>query len=105
MVRDTFITLVSREYTGVDAYGEPIYVEMKKRVYAQWDGVCRSEFYQAAAVGLQPTMVFRIYQRAYSDQRYVEYGGRRYRVVRTYPLVGERIELICTDDIAEDDEK
>lgn len=100
MTRDTYITLIARTPTDEpDQYGNPVYIEEKRRVPAQWDGVKRSEFYQAAAVGLKPEMVFRIYERCYSGQRYVEHRGRRYRVLRSYPLTGERLELVVTDDL------
>lgn len=104
MTRDTYITLISRENGGANEYGTPVIKETRKRIHAQWDGVKRSEFYQAAAVGLQPTITFRIYAKAYNDQRYIEHADKKYRVIRTYPLSGERVELICTDDLETSDD-
>lgn len=104
MVRDTFISLVTMTGTGVNDYGTPTYTAQERRVFAQWDGVKRSEFYQAAAVGLKPTAVFRVWERDYKNERYIIHNGRRYRVLRTYPLRGERIEIVVTDDMEEGDD-
>lgn len=105
MTRDTYITLIERTPADEpDENGNTVYTESERRVFAQWDGVKRSEFYQAAAVGLKPELIFRINERCYGGERYIEHNGKRYRVLRTYPLSGERIELVVTSDLQEDTE-
>lgn len=102
MTRDTYITLIERTPAeDSDENGNPLYNEKKRRTFAQWDGIKRSEFYQAAAVGLKPELVFRIYERCYNGERYIEHSGKRYRILRTYPLAGERLELVVTSDLEE----
>ena len=102
MTRDTYIELITRTPgKEPDANGFTVYTESKRRVSAQWDGVKRSEFYQAAAIGLKPELIFRIYERCYSNERYLEHKGTRYRIMRTYPLSGERLELVVTSDLPE----
>lgn len=102
MTRDTFIELITRTPSGEpDENGYTVYTESRRRVSAQWDGIKRSEFYQAAAAGLKPELIFRIYERCYGGERYLEHKGVRYRVLRTYPLTGERIEIVVTSDLPE----
>lgn len=102
MTRDTYIELIARAPADEpDENGDPVFTESRRRVSAQWDGVKRSEFYQAAAVGLKPELIFRIYERCYNSERYLEHKGRRYRVLRTYPLPGERLEIVAVSDLPE----
>lgn len=93
------IDLVERSESGSDDFGAPIVNESRRRIFATCGGVKRSEFYQAAAVGLKPEITFVIYEKAYKSERYIEYGGKRYRVIRCYPLSDERLEIVCTADI------
>ena len=95
----TFIELISRIESGSDEYGAPVVTESKRRIFATCGGVKRAEFYQAAAVGLKPEITFTIYEKYYKGERYVEHEGKRYRLLRSYPLSDERLELICTADI------
>lgn len=103
MTRDTFITLLGRSCSGADEYGAPLYNTTERRVPAEWDGVKRSEFYQAAAAGFRPEIIFRIYERVYGGERYLLHNDKKLRIIRSYPLSGERIELVCTSDLDGDE--
>lgn len=78
------IQLVS--YTeSTDAYGITSRVDTTKDVFAQVKSIGESEFYQAAASGLKPEVKFVIADYLdYSDEKEVEWNGKRYNVLRTY---------------------
>ena len=64
-------------------------------VLCRLQSVGRNEFYNAAANGMRPEMVFIIHALEYSGQQVVKYNGITYRVIRTYQTDTEEIELTC----------
>lgn len=67
--------------------------ETAKMVYCTVRSVGMSEYYQALAHGLQPTMVFILADAAdYNGEKVCLYHDKRYRIIRTY-TTGGRIEL------------
>ncbi|MFD1953734.1 phage head closure protein [Paenibacillus thailandensis] len=80
-----------------NSYGETIETyPNQKQVFANKKSVRQSEFYQAAAVGLRPEMVFEIQVIEYEEQPKVRYGDTVYHVVRTFSKNGEVLELVCS---------
>lgn len=101
MVHDVEINLISQIVTDEsDEYGKPIITQTSRTIYATENAVKRNEFYQAQAIGLTPQITFECFAFEYNGEKTVEYGDKKYNVIRTYPLSGERIEIIC-NDIAE----
>lgn len=96
--RDVVITLVS-EFVGAesDDTGNTVAIEQRRDVFAKLLSIKRSEFYQAQAVGLYPTVAFEVYRFEYNAEKIVEHEGVKYNVLRTYPIDGERLEIICND--------
>lgn len=58
--------------------------ETPREVWAEVKSVTRTEFYQAYAAGLNAEAVFRVYTEELGAAEYVEYGDRRYKIIRTY---------------------
>lgn len=104
MSKDVEILLIKRTPDGSDEDGNPVYKEQATRVQAQEMGVKRSEFYTAMAAGIRPEITYRIYDFEYSGEKIIETcepcEGRRLNVIRTYPIGGDRLEIVC-NDIAE----
>ena len=86
------ISLVS--YTEApDRYGRPVRNETTAERFAAVRSIGQSEFYQAAASGLKPTIKFVIADYwDYDDQKEIIYDGRRYNVLRTYRN-GDELEI------------
>ena len=86
------ITLV--KYTeSVDRYGIVQRTETTTDVFAQARSIGQSEFYQAAASGLKPTIKFVIADYwDYDDQKEIIYDSKRYNVLRTY-RTGDALEI------------
>jgi SPP1 family predicted phage head-tail adaptor len=76
-------TLSNGHYTNTESSAE---------VWAEVKSVTRSEFYQAYAAGLNAAVVFRVYTEELGAAEYVEYGGRRYKIQRTY-----RVDALHTE--------
>lgn len=98
MVHDVVITLIRRAVSdNSDDYGRAVTEETRRDIFATECGVKRNEFYQAQAIGMTPTVTFQCFGFDYDDEKIIEYNGREYSVIRTYPLDGERLEIVCTD--------
>lgn len=98
MVHDVVITLIRRAVSdNSDDYGRAVTEETRRDIFAVECGVKRNEFYQAQAIGMTPTVTFQCFGFDYDDEKIIGYNGREYSVIRTYPLPGERLEIVCTD--------
>ena len=97
-------------YDGVatlKAYGEPTYDEYgnetptvtEREVYVQPRSVYSSEFYNAAQLGLKPSLTLFISNRDdYEDERILVYEGKEYSVIRTdWSAQRDGISLICEE--------
>jgi len=89
--------------------GVQIPAEIKTAILCRIKSIGRNEFYDAAMTGLKPEIVFVIHEVEYSGQREVEFGGERYKVLRTYKgdmtthgakLAFDEMELICERIVA-----
>lgn len=70
--------------------------ETSRQVFANRKSVRSSEFYQAAAAGLKPEIVFEIRAVEYQDEPRLSYAGKVYQIIRTYSKDGELLELVCS---------
>lgn len=68
----------------------------RREVFCNNKGVKRSEFYQAATAGIKPELCIEIKAEEYQKEEYFEFDGVMYRIVRTYPVKNENLELILT---------
>ena len=108
MVRADVIGLVT-EVNSAHGVHETIN-ESVREVLAEIRSVTRSEYYNALNAGVQPELVFKLALDAdYQDEHFLRYGGKRYRIVRTYltgdggiEITAERSDENGTD---EDDEE
>lgn len=89
---DHELTLISQTITE-DEIGNQIPIETRTTILCSLKSVGRSEFYNAAATGLRPELVFVIHGYEYNGEKAVEFEGSRYSVIRTYQMGFEEIEL------------
>lgn len=95
MAYDHELTLIGVTYIE-DEIGNQVPVETETHVLCEELFVVRSEFYNAAANGLRPSMVFKVHRFEYNGESIVRYeDGIRYSVIRTYAVDTEEIELTC----------
>lgn len=99
-------------YDGVATlkeYGEPTYDRYgneeqhvsERTVYVQPRGVYQSEFYNAAQLGLKPTLTLYMANRIdYNDEKVIEYEGKEYNVIRVdWNAQRDGISLICEERV------
>ena len=74
--------------------GDMIETEKKTEVFANKKSIRQSEFYQSAATGLRPEIMFEVWSEEYSTQPKLRYDNKLYIIIRAYDK-GEITELVC----------
>lgn len=101
-------------YDGVatlKAYGTPTYDDelneiiplIETEVFVQPRGVYQSEFYNAAQLGLKPSLTLFLSNREdYTGQKLLEYEGTEYNVIRVdWNAQRDGISLICEERVSD----
>lgn len=95
MPHDEIIYLVEL-IDGENDVGDPIKVPQKNDyIFAKKKSIHSSEFYQAAAKGLRPELMFEVHDFEYSGEHMLEYNEKLYKIIRTYEKGDGFIELVC----------
>lgn len=77
-------------------YAEP--TETKREVFANRKSVGYSEFYKSDLAGYSTELKFDVHSQEYAGEPFAEYGGKRYKILRTYDTKnGEFTELTLSD--------
>lgn len=84
-----------------DAYGNETVSVTETTVFVQPRGVYQSEFYNAAQIGLKPSLTLFISNREdYSGQKVLTYEGTEYDVIRVdWTAQRDGISLVCEERI------
>ncbi len=84
--------------TNANGFREPSSIE-EITIFANKLSVTTAEFYQAQQAGYTAELKFEIWAAEYNGEELVEYGGKRYRVLRTYGPKdgGDVMEIVLTD--------
>ena len=84
-----------------DAYGNEVPTITETEVFVQPRGVYQSEFYNAAQLGLKPSLTLYIANREdYDGQKVLEYEGKDYNVIRVdWTAQRDSISLICEERV------
>ena len=92
---------ILKKYTAgaYDKYGNPTKTVEETTVYVQPRGVYSSEFYNAAQLGLKPSISLYMANRFdYDNQKIVEFQGLDYDVIRVdWNAQRDGISLICEE--------
>ena len=91
------ITLLSKKVTGKDKLLQPISEDVEVTLLCHKKRVTRSEFYQANQAGLKPSLVVEIRNFEYENQEFAEFEGKQYRILKTYPIDSEILELTLSE--------
>ena len=95
MLWNDVIELV-KEVPSENAMGDPITTLEYREVFANEKGIRQSEFYQAMANGLKPSLMFEISKFDYESEKQIRVDKEKlYNIIRTYPTKNERLELVC----------
>lgn len=90
------IQLVGSDSTTTNEMSDVIPVPATPRmVFANQKSIRQSEFYQAAAAGLKPQVMFEVRSVDYQGEKTLVFEGTNYKIIRVYSKNGEISELIC----------
>ena len=106
MTFDNELTLLSSTIT-YDDIGNPIETPTSINILCGLKSISRTEFYNAAANGLKPTLIFVVHPYEYGGETYIEFSEdespkQRYKVIKTYKPNFEDLELTCEKVIGSD---
>lgn len=98
---DSVAILKKKGPSTFDAYGNQTATITERTVYVQPRGVYNSEFYNAAQLGLQPSITLYMTNRAdYHGEKVVEFEGKEYSVIRAdWNAQRDGISLICEERV------
>lgn len=96
---DGIAKLIRTNATTFDKYGNAKKTTEARTVYVQPRGVYSSEFYDAAQLGLQPSVTLVLANRAdYKGEKVLEYEGRFYNVIRVdWNAQRDALSLVCEE--------
>lgn len=80
---------------GANTIGAAASPDTGRQVYADRQSVRQNEFYQAAAMGFRPEIMFIVRSSEYEGEGRLLYAGREYNIIRTYERPDEMTELVC----------
>ena len=98
---DGIAILKSYSNEGFDKYGNKTTKEVKRTVFVQPRGVYASEFYNAAQLGLKPSITLYMTNRNdYQGEKVLEFDGKEYSVIRVdWNAQRDGISLICEERV------
>ena len=88
------VKLISNTVTENDM-GDIIETPVEREVFADKQSIRQSEFYQAAATGLRPELMFVVRTIEYNGETRLKYNGKEYSIIRVYDKDGELTEIVC----------
>ncbi|HEL1987921.1 TPA: phage head closure protein [Streptococcus suis] len=94
------IALIAKKITGKDKLKQNITEEVKTVLLCRKKSITRSEFYQANQAGIRPSLVVDIHSFEYDNQELAEFEGKRYRILKTYPVDLETLELTLMEKLS-----
>lgn len=62
-----------------------------------FDGVSQNEFYSAQKAGLQASAQVEIWRADYEGERWAEFDGKRYKVLRNFPPSFDTLMLVLSE--------
>lgn len=96
---DDTVTLISVVTYEEDDLGQQLAKEEEIEVCCCREQVSRSEFYLAGQNDIEVSEVLIVHPYEYNRERFVGFQGRRLKVVKTYQISTEELELTCTERI------
>lgn len=98
---DSTATLIGYGTPSYDEYGNEVVIESRSEVFVQPRGVYQSEFYNAAQLGLKPSVTLFLSNREdYEGQKVLEFEGKEYNVIRVdWTAQRDGVSLICEERI------
>lgn len=98
---DDEVTLLGVEGFTDDALGQQIPIQKETVVYCNRSPVSRQEFYLAGQNDIRVSEILVVHPYEYGGENLVLFRGRKLRVVKTYEISMEELELTCTERLGD----
>lgn len=101
---DDVAKLIKFNEQTFDKYGNAEKTATERTVYVMPRGVYASEFYNAAQLGIKPSVTLTLSNRAeYENEKILEYNGVLYDVIRVdWNAQRDQISLVCEERAGND---
>lgn len=96
---DEKVALLSSDGCKEDEIGQQIPLETEKEVWCCRDRISRNEFYLAGQNNMEISEILIVHPYEYEGQRYIRFHEKKLKVVKTYQISAEELELTCTEGI------
>ena len=93
------VVLISPIGYEEDELGQQVPIESEQEVWCCKEQVSRNEFYLAGQNNMEISEILIVHPYEYEGQRFVKFRERRMKVIKTYPISMEELELTCTERI------
>lgn len=102
---DDVAVLIGYGKTETDKYGNEEIAVIETEVFVQPRGVYASEFYNAAQLGLKPSMTLQLTNRAdYEGQKELRFHDKTYDIIRAdWNAQRDGIALVCEERVRHGD--
>lgn len=96
---DDVATLKAIQSRTYDVYGNELIVYKDTTVFVKPSSVYASEFYNAAQIGLNPSITFELTNKAdYNGENIIKFNGTYYKIIRSdWKSDRDAIRLICEE--------
>ncbi len=101
---DNELKLVNNTYKSDELFNQ-IPDKTRTTILCNVKSINRNEFYNASTAGYKPELTFVIHAYEYEGQQEVEFNGVTYKVMRTYQVGFEELELICERVLGNNEKK
>lgn len=96
---DEKVVLISSNGYEEDELGQQVPIETEQEIWCCKEQVSRNEFYLAGQNNMEISEILIVHPYEYGGQRYIRFHGKKLKVVKTYQISAEELELTCTERI------
>ena len=96
---DEKVVLISSNGYEEDEIGQQVPIETEQEVWCCKEQVPRNEFYLAGQNNMEISEILIVHPYEYEGQRYIRFHEKKLKVVKTYQISAEELELTCTERI------
>ena len=96
---DEKVVLISSNGYEEDEIGQQVPIEVEQEIWCCKEQVSRNEFYLAGQNNMEISEILIVHPYEYEGQRYIRFHEKKLKVVKTYQISAEELELTCTERI------
>ena len=98
---DNEVTLLGADGYEKDALGQKVPKEKRTTVFCSRMPISRQEFYMAGQNDIEVSEILVVHPYEYNNENYVEFDGRKLKVLKTYHKSLEELQLTCIERLGD----